>query len=173
MVDSDGDSMDVSLGTVAGTLSALKTSVEEQFKQVDQQFKQVDERFKQVDLRFEQVDQRFEQVDHRFEQVDQRFEQVDRRFDAVEEQIRSGAETMRQLLELQDERIRAEGEKTRRHVDILWEQMKAERNLVLDLGLACRDEVTTLRASNAEEHSVFENSLADHEARLTRLEPME
>jgi hypothetical protein len=134
MVDSDGDSMNARLETVAGTLSALKTGVEEQFKQVDQQFKRVDEQFKQVDRQFKQ---------------------------------------MRELFELQDERIRAEGEKTRRHVDILWEQMKAERNLVLDLGLASRDEVATLQASNADEHSVFEKTLADHKARLTRLEPLE
>jgi len=56
----------------------------------------------------------FEQVDKRFEQVDKRFEQVDKRFDDLSAQIA------------------AEREESRRHFAIAIEQMKAERNLVLD-----------------------------------------
>ena len=49
-----------------------------------------------------------------FEQVDKRFEQVDKRFDDLSAQIA------------------AEREESRRHFAIAIEQMKAERNLVLD-----------------------------------------
>jgi DNA anti-recombination protein RmuC len=77
--------------------------------------KSLGERFEQIDQQFAQVYQRFEQVDQRFEQVDQRFERVDERFDTLANEIRT------------------EGERTRRHFNVVVEQIKAERNLVLDL----------------------------------------
>ena len=80
------------------------------------------------------VDEQFEQVARRFEQVDQRFDQIDQRFERTERLILS------------------EAENTRRHFDVVAEQMKAERNLVLDLALA-----------NAEK-------ISDHELRLGKLE---
>jgi len=83
---------------------------------------------------FEQVDQRFQQVDQRFEQVDQRFEQVQRQFAELSAQIAT------------------EAQNTRRHFDMAVEQMKAERNVVLDQSLAARER------------------LDDHERRITRLE---
>jgi phosphate uptake regulator len=61
------------------------------------------------------------EVGELFEQVDKRFEQVDRRFESIEKQIA------------------AEGEATRRHFDIVAEQMKAERNLALDQSIARRE----------------------------------
>ena len=92
------------------------------------------ELFELVDQRFQQVDQRFEQVDQRFEQVDQRFEQVQRQFAELSAQIAT------------------EAQNTRRHFDMAVEQMKAERNVVLDQSLAARER------------------LDDHERRITRLE---
>lgn len=83
---------------------------------------------------FGQVDQRFEQVDQRFEQVDQRFEQVQRQFAELSAQIAT------------------EAQNTRRHFDMAVEQMKAERNVVLDQSLAARER------------------LDDHERRITKLE---
>ena len=111
MVDSGGDSMDATLNTIAARLAAFQRDVERQFVQFSEQFDQVNERFVLVDRQFEQVDRRFEQVDERFELVDQRFD----RMEAL---------------------IRSEGERTRRHFDVVAEQMKAERDLVLDLGVA-------------------------------------
>jgi hypothetical protein len=94
----------------------------------------------------------FEQVNQQFEQVNQRFEQVDKRFEALEKQVA------------------AEGEKTRRHFDVVAEQMKAERNLVLDKGIATSDELTKFRASQGAEHTPLEKRLDNHEQRLKNLE---
>jgi hypothetical protein len=80
-----------------------------------------------------QIDERFNQVDERFNQVDERFKQVDKQFIELRQQIV------------------AEGEKTRRHFDVVAEQMKAERNLALD-------------------HAAFQVRLQDHEKRLAKLE---
>jgi septal ring factor EnvC (AmiA/AmiB activator) len=153
MVDCEETSMNkVTLRSIAATLEALKASVDARLDQHDTRFDQHDTRFEQVDARFEQVDRRFAQIDARFEQVDRRFEQVDRRFEAMEALVRT------------------EGEKTRRHFDVVAEQMKAERNLVLDMGMAAWTQVDRLRASNAADHIGFEKGLADHETRLARLE---
>ncbi len=56
------------------------------------------------------MDDRFGDVDQRFAQVDQRFARVDDRF--------------QELIGL----ILSEGERTRRHFDVVAEQMKSERN---------------------------------------------
>jgi hypothetical protein len=117
MVNSGGDSMDITLQTVAATLAQLK-------------------------------------ADHgqRFDQVDQRFGQADSRLEAIEA------------------RIQEEGEKYRRHLDVLWDKMRSERNLVLDAGMAANTNVAKLRALNSADHLRFEETLTDHEARLSRLE---
>ena len=145
MVDSDGDSMDATLNTIAARLSTFQRDVERQFAQFGEQFNQVGEQFNQVNERFALVDQRFEQVDRRFEQVDQRFD----RMEAL---------------------IRSEGERTRRHFDVVAEQMKAERNLVLDLGVASAAKVARLCAANAIEREFVEKTLGEHEVRLRQLE---
>ena len=124
MVDSDGDSMDATLNTIAARLSTFQSDVERQFAQFGGQFQQVHERFALVDQRFEQVDQRFAQVDQRFD-----------RMEAL---------------------IRSEGERTRRHFDVVGEQMKAERNLVLDLGVASAAKVARIYAANAIEREIVE-----------------
>jgi septal ring factor EnvC (AmiA/AmiB activator) len=134
------------------TLESLAASVDARFAQVDWRFEQIDARFEQVDRRFEQIDKRFEQIDARFEQIDARFEQIDVRFERLEGLIHGSVEQMR------------------RHFDIVAEQMKAERNLVLDRSMAAGDELDRLRASNAAAHAVFEKGLANHDVRLTRLE---
>ena len=72
-----------------------------------------------------EMNDRFKQFDERFAQVDERFAQVDNQFVELRQQIA------------------AEGEKTRRHFDIAVEQMKAERNLALDVTKAT-DERHTL-----------------------------
>lgn len=86
MVDSGGDSMDVTLTTIAATLSALKTNVEELAAQVGEQFKQVREQFTHVDERFTQVDERFKQVDERIQAEGER---TRRHFDVVAEHMKA------------------------------------------------------------------------------------
>jgi hypothetical protein len=114
-------------------------------------FKHVDERFEHVDERFKHVDERFTQVDERLAQIDERFNQVDNQFRELREQIVS------------------EGEKTRRHFDIAVEQMKAERNLALDLSKATDERLAKMSASHVVEHAAFEAQLQDHENRLNKL----
>jgi hypothetical protein len=103
------------------------------------------------DLKSE-MDRRFEQVDARFEQIDARFERVEERFTAISQQIAD------------------EGRVTRRHFDIVFEQMKAERNLALDQSAAVMEQLRQLRADNDRDHRSFERRLDDHEFRLNRLE---
>ena len=158
------------IGELKAEIDAQFEDMNRRFEQVDRRFEQVDRRFDQVDRRFEQVDQRFEQVDQRFEQVDQRFEQVDQRFELVDHrfvelsgQIRAQAEEFMRL-------VLAEGEKTRRHFDVVAEQMKAERNLALDQSTAAMQQTGQLSSSNAAAHAEFERRLDDHEARILRIE---
>ena len=49
--------------------------------------------------------------------------------------------------------------------------MRSERNLVLDAGMAANANVARLRALNSADHLRFEETLTDHEVRLSRLEP--
>jgi len=98
----------------------------------------------------EDMDRRFERVDQRFELVDQRFERVDRRFEEVIALILS------------------EGERTRRHFDVVAEQLMSERNLAIDKATAVDERVGRLTATNAADHVTA--SLADHERRLTDVE---
>jgi hypothetical protein len=84
-------------------------------------------------------------VDKRFEQVDKRFEQVDQRFDAVLKEIT------------------AEGDRTRRHFDVVAEQMKYERNLAIDMATATSERLARLTATNAAEHVSFDTRLTELE----------
>ncbi len=105
-----------------------------------------------MDGQFEHVRSQFEQVQRQFEQVDRRFEQVDRQFEEIRQ------------------RISHEGERTRRHFDIVAEQMKAERNLSIDRVMGTDQRLLGLAASNAVDHVGFVNRLDDHEQRLQRIE---
>lgn len=113
----------------------------------------MDRQFEAVGKQFEAVGKRFEAVDKRFEAVDKRFEAVDRRFEEVIALIVS------------------EGERTRRHFDVVAEQLISERNLAIDKTLAVDQRVGRLTASNASDHVEFRARLGDHEQRLTELEP--
>lgn len=86
-------------------------------------------------------------VDERFDRVDERFDRVDKRFEAV-------------LAE-----IAAEGEKTRRHFDVVAEQMKSERNLAIDKATATSEHLVRLTAANAADHVSFNSRLTDLERR--------
>ena len=95
-------------------------TVDELHAEMNGKFAGVDGRFEAVDARFEAVDARFDAVDARFDAVDARFDAVDARFDAVD--TRFGA-IDGQLGEVRAE-IKAEGIETRRHFDVVAEQLR-------------------------------------------------
>ena len=122
-------------------LDAQSGRVDVRLQRVDGRFDQMDARFAQVDARFERVDRRFDQVDARFEQVDARFEQVNGRFEQVDA-------TLVRLEEL----IKAEGAITRRHFEVVAEDMKGQVKLI------------------AEGHSVLAEHIVDVKGGIERLE---
>jgi septal ring factor EnvC (AmiA/AmiB activator) len=130
----------------------LKKAMDAGFEQVDAQFAQVDAQFAQVDARFDQVDARFAQVDARFGQVDARLGQVDLRFDRLEA------------------RMATEHETTLRHMDMLFEQLKAEYRLGFDRMLTTDERLASLDVVNASEHTTFAAVLDEHEVRIKALE---
>jgi hypothetical protein len=93
-----------------------------------------------------------EVMEARFAQVDARLAQVDVRFDALET------------------RLAADHEDTRRHMEMLVEQLKAEYRLGFDKMLATDQHLAFSNATNAREHATFAAVLDDHEARIKVLE---
>jgi hypothetical protein len=108
-------------------------------------------RMKIVDLKKEMT-AAFAEVDARFKHVDARFEQVDARFERLERALVTEHET------------------TRRHMDILIEQCRAEIRLALERWAEHDRRMDDLQASNARDHAAFIQWLQDHEVRLTALE---
>lgn len=108
---------------------------------------------------FEAVGRQFVAVGRQFEAIDQRFEAVDRRFEEV-----------LALIEQTHRFVAEEGERTRRHFDVVAEQIKSERNLAIDKAMAVDERTGRLTASNAADHVEFSVRLDAHEIRLTRLE---
>jgi hypothetical protein len=93
-----------------------------------------------------------EVMNARFEGVYARFAQVDRRFDTLETRLASEHET------------------TRRHMEMLVEQLRAEFRLGLDRMLATDRQLASLDAANAREHTTIAGVLDDHEVRIRALE---
>ena len=91
-----------------------------------------------MDGRFTKVDERFATIDNRFAQIDQRFDEVDRRFVQLEASLR--------------EEIRTTAAETRRHFDVVAEDLKASIRSI------------------AEGYGHHAAVLDDHESRLRRLE---
>ena len=116
----------------------------------------MDGQFGHVRSQFEHVRSQFEHVRSQFERVQRQFEQVDRRFTELKAELK--------------EDIAAEGEKTRRHFDIVAEQMKAEQILLIDRAMGTHQQLLGLTASNAADHVGFVYRLDDHEQRLKRIE---
>ena len=85
--------------------------------------------------------------------------EMDRRFGAVDEQFKV-------VFEL----IKSEGETTRRHFDVVAEQMLSERNLALDRSMATAQQLAGLTAANASDHVRFEGRLDGHDGRLEAIE---
>jgi predicted component of type VI protein secretion system len=88
--------------------------------------------------------------EEQFKRVDLHLVRINQRFAQLEELIRSDAE------------------RTRRHFDVVAEQMNAGRHLVLAIGLARA--ANGMSASIADDSELVQKTLADHEARLRQLE---
>ena len=86
------------------------------------------------------------------------FTQVDERFVAVLKLIADEGRDIRRHVE-------HEGQKTRRHFDVVAEQMKSERNLAIDKAIATDAQLTRLTATNAADHVSFDSRLNDLEKR--------
>jgi len=140
-------------------VNELKVAMDAQFAEMKAQFAEADQRFAQVDQRFERIDQRFERIDQRFEQVDQRFAQVDDRFDKVDERL----DTM-------DARITSEGIATRRHFDVVVEDVKSDIRLLASAVAANTTALERHITTSLSERKTVSAALDDHEVRLTVLE---
>jgi len=112
----------------------------------------MDAGFAEVDRRFAAVDRRFAEVDQRFAEVDQRFAQVDARFDAL------------------DERITRESETTRRHFDVVAEDLRSDMRMIADAVATMSTTLERHMSSAAVERTTVSAALDDHEVRLTTLE---
>src|SRR5690349_2684345 len=92
------------------------------------------------------------EMDARFGEMDARFGEVDARFDKLES------------------RLAAEHETTRRYMDVLFEQLRAEYRLGLDRMTALEQRQASSAASNASDHAIFTAVLQQHDIRITALE---
>lgn len=133
-------------------VNELKVAMDAQFAEMKSQFAEADQRFAQVDQRFERIDQRFEQVDQRFAQVDDRFDKVDERLDAL------------------DARITSEGVATRRHFDVVVEDVKSDIRLLASAVAANTTALERHITTSLSERKTVSAALDDHEVRLTVLE---
>lgn len=133
-------------------VNELKAAMDAQLLEMKAQFAEVDQRFAQVDQRFAQVDQRFEQVDQRFAQVDERFDKVDERLDTL------------------DARITTEGVDTRRHFDVVAEDLKSQIRLIASAVVANTATLERHINTSLSERKTVSAALDDHEVRLTVLE---
>ena len=115
-----------------------------------------------VNARVERIDEKLDRlsgsVEARFTVVDGRFQQVDERFVAVLKLIADEGRDIRRYVE-------QEGQKTRRHFDVVAEQMKSERNLAIDKATATDAQLTRLTATNAADHVNFDSRLNELEKR--------
>jgi len=140
-------------------VSELKQHIDEQFAGVDQRFAGVDQRFASIDQRFASIDQRFANIDQRFANIDQQFANIDQQFADIKED-------MDRRFSAVDARIVEEGRITRRHFDVVAEDLKREiRTLAATVAASQR----TLD-ENRSEHQTFSAALSDHELRLIALE---
>jgi uncharacterized protein YdcH (DUF465 family) len=94
------------------------------------------------------VDELKKEMDAQFARVGERFAQVDERFVELEQRIETEAHT------------------TRRHFDVVAEQMKADAKLTLEAITAMDKRMAGFMAANAAEHAHFSAIASEHEARL-------
>ena len=112
----------------------------------------VDELKAAMDAQFLEMKAQFTEVDQRFAQVDQRFAQVDQRLDTL------------------DTRITTEGVDTRRHFDVVAEDLKSQIRLIASAVVANTATLERHINTSLSERKTVSAALNDHEVRLTVLE---
>jgi hypothetical protein len=115
--------------------------------------------FQTVGTRLDGIDSRLVGHDKRFDAIDTRLDGHDKRFDTMDARITTT-----------DARITSTAEDTRRHMDVVAEGLQESFKGVIDQTAALGKKVDRLIASNAIEHSAFQEFVTDHEVRITRLE---
>ena len=111
----------------------------------------MDARFDQVDAQFTQV-ARLDQVDARFAQVDERLAHVDARLASVET------------------RIDATAVETRRHFDVVAEQLRSDIALFASGGAVTKSRLDHSLVENESTQKTLFGALDDHERRLRILQ---
>lgn len=120
--------------------------------EMDSRFDRVDARFQQVDARFDRVDARLDNIDARLDQMDVRFEGIDARLDSM------------------DGRITEEAVTTRRHFDVVAEELKSQISALAE-SIATSNARAEQRLRPVESERVtLLSALRDHELRLRVLE---
>lgn len=140
----------------------LKNEMDRQFGEVRQQFGDVRQQFDDVRQQFGEMRQQFDDVRQQFSRVDERFTRVDERF----------AEVNQQLTELRAEtaRLAEDGAHTRRHFDVIAEQLRGEfSRLAADIVAAHERKARRLTGVEASGATMYA-ALDDHELRLRVLE---
>ena len=66
--------------------------------------------------------------------------------------------------------IASEGARSRRHMDVVAEDLQSQFKVVIDRTEATAKAVERLAESNAVEHAAFVEAIADHEVRLRVIE---
>lgn len=153
--------------------SKLETAMVAQFAEVKAEFRTIHGLFAKVDARFAKIDQRFEEVDHRFAQIDGRLAKVDARFATIDERFTKVDEQfaeVRSQFEAMDRRITSEGADTRRHFDVVAEQMKADIAMLAGAVVAATSSLERYIAEDRNERATVTGVLHNHEIRLTALE---
>jgi archaellum component FlaC len=140
--------MQAGFRTVDEELVAIRTEMKAGFSRVDEQFSRVDDRFSRVDAQFSRMDDRFTRVEEQFSRMDDRFTRVEEQFSRVDDRFTRVEDEFKSVRA----EIKAEGEATRRHFDIVAEDMKDLIKIVAEA-----------TAQNTQR-------LNDHETRLTTLE---
>jgi len=104
-------------------------------------------------------------VERRVEKLDTRVEKLDARIEKLEEKLDTSISDVLAI-------VAHEGEKTRRHFDMVAEQMRSEFKVVAERTMATDHKVDRLIAQNAIEHAAFVEAIADHEVRQRVIEKM-
>ena len=104
---------------------------------------------------------------------------MDARFDALGKDVDARFDAQRKDMDARfdaqgkdfDRKLATEHSTTRRHMDVLFEQFRAENRLGLEKIAALEQQFISFQATNGFEHATFVEMLQNHERRIKALEP--
>lgn len=105
-------------------------------------------------------------MDAGFAEIDQRFEKADERFRTIDEQFAD----VRAQLEAMDRRITLEATATRRHFDVVAEDLKSDIRLLAGAVAAISTTLEHHITVSLSGRRTMSGALDDHEVRITVLE---